>query len=638
MEILEERYRKFGAGTELKLQDILGCHQIDRNFRFSVWAPKARQVWLVGDFNDWQKTLPMSENEQGIWTVITDQPQIGQLYKFLVKQADGTEVMKIDPMATQFEHRPGDAAVVANLPEKHWHDAAWIGRNKQMNHFARPINIYEVHASSWKRHADGSLYTLKDLQKELIPYVQKQGFNYIEFLPLTEHPLDASWGYQATGYFALCSTYGTPSELQDFVEACHQHNIGVFCDWVPGHFCINNDALAYYDGTPCYEFAEKWRAENKGWGALNFDLGKPQVQSFLLSSALFWLEYYHLDGLRVDAVSNMLYRDYDRGPGQWQPDKYGGNRNLEGIEFLHKLNRTVKGLHPEDLMIAEESSAQVKITGRIEDGGLGFDFKWNMGWMNDVLRFYEMDPLFRKFNFNLATFSFMYRMSENFVLPLSHDEVVHGKRSLMNKMWGKRDQQFAQLRNLYTMLMTYPGKKLLFMGSEFGQYLEWRFNEGLEWSELQDPLNNKMRRFDRVLNQFYLDEPSLWQLEQKETALKVIDADNKDESVLSFIRQGKRRKDFLVIILNFTPVERKKFAIGVPYSGEYKEVLNTARVEFGGHWNQAAQICTTVKKQFKNMEYQVELDVPGFSALILKPKEVNIKRHLRRKHSQRGGK
>lgn len=297
----------------------------------------------------------------------------------------------------------------------------------------------------------------------------------------------------------------------------------------------------------------------------------------------------------------------------------------------------MKGLHPEDLMIAEENSAQVKITGRIEDGGLGFDFKWNMGWMNDVLRFYEMDPLFRKFNFNLATFSFMYRMSENFVLPLSHDEVVHGKRSLMNKMWGKRDQQFAQSRNLYTMLMTYPGKKLLFMGNEFGQYLEWRFNEGLEWSELQDPLNNKMRRFDRVLNQFYLDEPSLWQLEQKETALKVIDADNKDESVLSFIRQEKRRKDFLVIILNFTPVERKKFAIGVPYSGKYKEVLNTARVEFGGHWNQTAQTCTTVKKQFKNMEYQVELDVPGFSALILKPKEVNIKRHLRRKHSQRRG-
>lgn len=369
----------------------------------------------------------MKKNNFGIWTIITRKPQKGQLYKFLVKQADGEEVMKIDPMAVQFELRPGSAAIITELPQKHWHDGACIGRNKQTNHFVRPINIYEVRAGSWKRHSDGLLYTLKDFQKELIPYVQKQGFNYIEFLPLTEHPLDASWGYQAIGYFALCNAYGTPSELQDFVEECHKNNIGVFCDWVPGHFCINQDALAYYDGTPCYEFSEKWRAENKGWGALNFDLGKPQVQSFLLSSALFWLEYYHLDGLRVDAVSNMLYRDYDRGKGEWEPDKYGGNRNLEGIGFLHRLNRTIKGKHPEVLMIAEESSAQVKITGRIENVGLGFDFKWNMGWMNDVLRFYEMDPLFRKFNFNLATFSFMYRMSENFILPLLHDEVVHGK-------------------------------------------------------------------------------------------------------------------------------------------------------------------------------------------------------------------
>ncbi len=631
-----QRIINFLSGKEYYLQNVLGCHFDGTNYTFRVWAPHAQQVWLAGDFNSWGKSLPMSPSNSGVWSVKTNLPQEGQLYKFLVKQANGREIMKMDPMALELEPRPGNAAVVTNFVPKKWHDGAWFGRNKRSNHFARPINIYEVHASSWKQHPDGSLYTLKDLQKELIPYVKKQGFNYIEFLPLTAHPLDASWGYQTIGYFALERTYGTPEDLQNFVEACHQENIGVLTDWVPGHFCINDDALAYYDGTPQYEFAEKWRAQNKGWGALNFDLGKPQVQSFLLSSALFWLEFYHLDGLRVDAVSNMLYRDYDRGPGEWKPDRYGGNRNLEGIDFLHKLNRTVKGLHPECLMIAEESSAQVKITGRIEDGGLGFDFKWNMGWMNDILRFYQMDPLFRKFNFNLATFSFMYRMSENFVLPLSHDEVVHGKRSLMNKMFGKRDKQFDQLRNLITALMTYPGKKLLFMGSEYGQYLEWRYNEGLEWSELRDPLNAKMQYFDQKVNQLYLAEPALWQLEQKDSSVRIIDADNKDQSVLSFIRQGKVRHDFLIVVLNFTPVERKDFSIGVPYAGTYKEILNSARTEFGGTWNQGPQQVKTRKIEFKDLDYQIQFDLPGFAAMIFKPINVHIKRRIKRSKPSRG--
>lgn len=346
----------------------------------------------------------------------------------------------------------------------------------------------------------------------------------------------------------------------------------------------------------------------------------------MLSSALFWLEFYHLDGLRVDAVSNMLYRDYDRGPGQWKPDKFGGNRSLEGIDFLQKLNRTIKGLHPEDLMIAEESSAQVKITGRIEDGGLGFDFKWNMGWMNDILRFYEMDPLFRKYNFNLATFSFMYRMSENFILPLSHDEVVHGKRSLMNKMFGNREMQFAQLRNLYTLLITYPGKKLLFMGSEYGQYLEWRYNESLEWTELKDPLNKKMKLFDQRLNDFYLNEPALWQLEQQENSVRIIDADNKDESVLTFIRQGKNKHDFLIVILNFTPVDRKEFTVGVPYAGQYHEVLNSEKTEFGGKWYKHPQKVNSKHESFKDFEYKIHVNVPGFGAMILKPENIQIKR------------
>ena len=631
MEKLKERLAYFTKGEEYHLQDFMGCHRTDDGFVFRVWAPHAKQVWAVGDFNDWQKTHPMVKDDYGIWSITIGRVQTGQLYKFLVQEPNGKEVMKIDPMALRYEARPGTAAMVTEMPTRKWHDGLWKGRNKRSNNFSRPMNIYEVHPASWKQHADGSLYQFKDLTAELIPYVKEQGFNYIEFMPLTEHPLDASWGYQVTGYFALAHAYGEMADFQEFVDACHQANIGVLIDWVPGHFCINADALAYYDGTPTYEYQEKWRADNRGWGALNFDLGKPEVVSFLLSSALFWIENYHVDGLRVDAVSNMLYRDYDRGPGEWEPDQYGGNRNLEGIAFLHTLNRTIKWMHPEVLMIAEESSSQVKITGRIEDGGLGFDYKWNMGWMNDQLDFYGMDPYFRKDNFNQATFSFMYRMSENFILPLSHDEVVHGKRSLMNKMWGDRHQQFDQLRLLLTMQMTYPGKKLLFMGGEYGQYLEWRFNEGLEWSNQTDPLNDQMLAFDRSLNHFYLQERVLWELEQEEASLVVIDADNRDESVLSFIRQGKTRHDFVVVILNFTPVERDHFTIGVPYAGTYQEVFNSALKAYGGTWETDNPESQTVARPFKQFDYQLETNVPAFGALILKPTKVTIKPHRHKK-------
>lgn len=631
MEEFKKRLTYFAKGEEYHLQDFMGCHRTDDGFVFRVWAPHAKQVWVVGDFNDWQKTHPMVMDDYGIWSITINRAKTGQLYKFLVQEPNGKEVMKIDPMALRYEARPGTAAMVTEMPTRKWHDGLWKGRNKRSNNFSRPMNIYEVHPASWKQHADGSLYQFKDLTAELIPYVKEQGFNYIEFMPLTEHPLDASWGYQVTGYFALAHAYGEMADFQEFVDTCHQANIGVLIDWVPGHFCINADALAYYDGTPTYEYQEKWRAENRGWGALNFDLGKPEVVSFLLSSALFWIENYHVDGLRVDAVSNMLYRDYDRGPGEWEPDQYGGNRNFEGIAFLHTLNRTIKWMHPEVLMIAEESSSQVKITGRIEDGGLGFDYKWNMGWMNDQLDFYRMDPYFRKDNFNQATFSFMYRMSENFILPLSHDEVVHGKRSLMNKMWGDRRQQFDQLRLLLTMQMTYPGKKLLFMGGEYGQYLEWRFNEGLEWSNQTDPLNDQMLAFDRSLNHFYLQERALWELEQEEASLVVIDADNRDESVLSFIRQGKTRHDFVVVILNFTPVERDHFTIGVPYAGIYHEVFNSALKIYGGTWETDNPESQTVARPFKQFDYQLETNVPAFGALILKPTKVTIKPHRHKK-------
>lgn len=617
--------KQFTTGENFYSQHLLGAHRMKAGYVFRVWAPNAQNVWLVGDFNQWDDSLPMTKrSESGIWEITTNQPQERQHYKFKVKQADGREIMKIDPYAIYFEERPGTAAVLYTVPAKKWRDGLWQGRKKRQNQFKRPLNIYEVHASSWKHHADGTPYRFSELKDELIPYLKQMGYTHIEFMPLMEHPLGTSWGYQLIGYFALSAYYGTPEEFQDFVEACHLENIGVLVDWVPGHFCVNDDCLAYYDGTPTFEYQDADRAKNVRWGAINFDLGKPQVQSFLLSSALFWIEFYHIDGIRVDAVSNMIYRDYDQGV--WQPNHEGGNRNYEGYYFLQKLNAVVKLAHPEVMMIAEESTSETKVTGLIEEGALGFDYKWNLGWMNDVLRFYQMDPIFRKDHLSLLSFSFMYRMNENYILPLSHDEVVHGKRSLMHKMWGDRYKQFSQLRNLYTYMMTHPGKKLLFMGSEWGQFLEWKYDHGLEWVDLSDELNQRMQQFTKTLNELYKQERSLWEIEDKEESLVVIDADNLAETTLTYLRQGKTKKDFVIVVLNLTPVERHDFAIGVPYEGTYREVLNTERDSFGGTWTQNNQDQQTEAIPFKEYPYQIKTILPALGALIIKPEKIQIKR------------
>ncbi len=616
----------FLSGENFYAQHFLGVQKEENGYIFRVWAPHAQVVWLVGDFNQWEDSLPMVLRESsGIWEIKTDLPKEGQLYKFKVKQATGNTLMKLDPFAIRFEKRPGTAAVLHTIEEKKWKDGLWRGRQKRSHSFQRPINIYEVHASSWRHKADGTPYRFSDLSRELIPYVKEMGYTHIEFMPLMEHPLGMSWGYQTTGYFALSSYYGTPEELQEFVESCHLNNIGVFIDWVPAHYCANEDALPYYDGTPTFEYADFDRAKNNRWGTICFDLGKPQVQSFLISSALFWIEMYHIDGIRVDAVSSMLYLDYDEGP--WKPNHEGGNRNFEGFYFLQKLNAVIKFAHPDVLMIAEESSSETKITGPIETGALGFDYKWNMGWMNDILKFYEMDPLFRKDNFNLMTFSFMYMMGENYILPFSHDEVVHGKKSLMHKMWGDRYKQFAQLRNMYTYLITHPGKKLLFMGSEWGQFLEWKYDEGLEWVDLEDPMNHDMQVFTKTLNELYHDERALWELEGSSDTIEIIDADNRDQSILTFIRQGKRKKDFLIVVLNMTPVERHDFAIGVPYPGTYTEVLNTEMKEFGGTWTQKNPDQETLKQPFKQYEQQIQTIVPALGALIIRPKAIKLQKN-----------
>ena len=621
----------FGRGDNFHLQEYLGAHKETRGeqegFTFRVWAPNAQAVDLIGDFTDWEaRKIPMVRNEGGVWEVFCSDAKEGDIYKYLVTRQNGHQVQKIDPLALWMEKRPNTGSIIKTIPEKNWKDGLWRARRKKLGFKERPVNIYEVHAGSWKRNEDHSSYTFKQLKEELIPYLVEMNYTHVEFMPVMAHPLGLSWGYQLMGYFALEQTYGSPEEFQDFVEECHLNNIGVIVDWVPGHFIINDDALAYYDGTPTFEYQDEHRAHNYGWGALNFDLGKNQVQSFLISSLKFWIDTYHLDGIRVDAVSNMLYLDYDSGP--WTPNIDGGNLNYEGVHFLRRLNAIIKNEHPDVMMIAEESSAGQKITGPEEEGGLGFDYKWNMGWMNDILRFYEEDPIYRKFDFNLVTFSFMYAFSENFLLPFSHDEVVHGKKSLMHKMWGDRYNQFAGLRNLLTYQICHPGKKLLFMGSEFGQFLEWKSEEQLEWGNLEDEMNAKMCRFTSQLNHFYKEHKELWEIDDSFDGLEIIDADNRDQSVLSMVRKN-RKGDLLVCVFNMAPVERKDFTIGVPVSAVYEEIWNTELEEWGGVWKEHNPTVQSQDGLWKDYEQTLTFTLPALGASIWK-----VKRKVRKTKSK----
>ena len=621
----------FGRGDNFQLQEYLGAHKETRGeqegYAFRVWAPNAQAVDLIGDFTDWEaRKIPMVRNEGGVWEVFCSDAKEGDIYKYLVTRNNGHQVQKIDPLALWMEKRPNTGSIIKTIPEKNWKDGLWRARRKKLGFKERPVNIYEVHAGSWKRNDDHSSYTFKQLKDELIPYLVEMNYTHVEFMPVMAHPLGLSWGYQLMGYFALEQTYGSPEEFQDFVEECHLNNIGVIVDWVPGHFIINDDALAYYDGTPTFEYQDEHRAHNYGWGALNFDLGKNQVQSFLISSLKFWIETYHLDGIRVDAVSNMLYLDYDSGP--WTPNIDGGNLNYEGVHFLRRLNAIIKNEHPDVMMIAEESSAGQKITGPEEEGGLGFDYKWNMGWMNDILRFYEEDPVYRKFDFNLVTFSYMYAFSENFLLPFSHDEVVHGKKSLMHKMWGDRYNQFAGLRNLLTYQICHPGKKLLFMGSEFGQFLEWKSEEQLEWGNLEDEMNAKMSRFTSQLNHFYKEHKELWEIDDSFDGLEIIDADNRNQSVLSMVRKN-RKGDLLVCIFNMAPVERKDFTIGVPVSAVYEEIWNTELEEWGGVWKEHNPTVQSQDGLWKDYEQTLTFTLPALGASIWK-----VKRKVRKTKSK----
>lgn len=626
IESINDEMYYFNIGNHFEAFKFLGAKQAvedgQEGYRFTVWAPNAKSVAVEGEFNGWAETPLEKVLDTGAWTTFIAGAKEWDMYKYVIEDQHGQKKEKQDPFAFASEIPPKNASVIQDIPDFTWQDKEWVTKRGQKDLLATPINIYEVHMSSWRRHADGRAYTFADLQKELIPYVKEMGYTHIEFMPLMEHPLEASWGYQISGYFSIAGRFGHDFEpLMSFVDACHQAGIGVIVDWVPGHFVVNDDALANYDGTPTFEYQDPDRANNVRWGTKNFDLGRKQVQSFLISSAIFWLETFHFDGIRVDAVSNMLYLDYDIGP--WTPNKYGHNVNLEGVEFLRKLNTEVLLRDPSYLMIAEESTAWKGVTAPTSAGGLGFNFKWNMGWMNDTLKFFSLDAIDRQHQYKLINFTFMYMHNENFILPFSHDEVVHGKKSLLGRMPNKnRYEMFANLRVLEGYRMLYPGKKLTFMGNEIGQFLEWRYYEGLEWDSLDREFNSEFNQYLAKLNSLYEQMPALHALDNHPDGISILEADDSLETTLSFIRNGKQREEVVVCAFNFTPVERQKYRIGVPYKGSYEVILNSEMKAFGGNWLEQESLYETVDIPHKGQAQSIEITLPSLAAIALEPKKI----------------
>ena len=571
-------------GLSGRLYQYLGCHAVDADtYCFRVWAPNAAEVSLVGDFNGWDPaTSPMTKNEEdGVWSCEYGGIAEFASYKYCVVGADGVTRMKADPFACHFETRPSNASKVYRLEGYDWQDGEWLRLKEKNAVYHCPINIYELHIASWRQYPDGSVFSYTKLADELIPYIQEMGYTHIELLPIMEHPFDGSWGYQVTGYYAPTSRFGTPKDFMAFVDRCHQAGIGVIIDWVPAHFPKDECGLYRFDGTACYEYADPRKGEHYEWGTCVFDYGRPQVREFLINNVLYWIEQFHIDGIRVDAVASMLYLDYNRKDGEWVPNQNGGHENLEAVEFLQRLNERVFAAHPNTLMIAEESTAWPMVSRPTSDGGLGFNYKWNMGWMNDMLRYMALDPYFRKDNHDTLTFSFFYAFSENFILPISHDEVVHGKGSLINKMPGSYEEKFAEVRLFLAYMMAHPGKKLLFMGCEFGQFKEWDYESGLDWLLLEYESHRMLQHFTASLNHFYRDNPPLWDDDFSWNGFSWIAHDDYSQSVIVFRRIDRKGKE-LIAVCNFTPVQREMYRIGVPAAGTYSEVFTTNAAEFGG--------------------------------------------------------
>ncbi len=608
-------------GVECRAYTEMGCHAgTGDSYVFRVWAPNARSVSVVGDFNEWDpRRAPMTRRQDGVWEATLRGVKVFDAYKYWICAHDGTEMMKADPYATHAETRPATASKVYALEDYKWGDRSWFTAKNKRSIYDSPVNIYEVHAGSWRRHENGEPYDYDTLGDELIAYVTEMGYTHIELLPLMEYPYDGSWGYQITGYYAATSRYGTPQDLMRFIDRCHQAGIGVILDWVPAHFPRDAVGLYRFDGTPCYEYADPRKGEHREWGTCVFDYGRDEVRSFLISNAMFWIEMFHADGLRVDAVASMLYLDYNREHGQWIPNKYGGRENLEAVDFLRMLNEAVFAVHPQVMMIAEESTAWPLVSRPTSDGGLGFNFKWNMGWMNDMLRYMSLDPLYRKDHHDSLTFSFFYAFSENFVLPISHDEVVHGKGSLINKMPGGYEDKFAEVRAFLGYMMAHPGKKLLFMGSEFAQFNEWDWQTQLDWMLLDYEAHRQMHAFTKALNRFYAAEKTLWENDFSWDGFSWIAHDDYKQSIIVF-RRIDRKGNETIVLCNFNPVKRERYRIGVPKSGRYREVFTTDDVAFGGTGVQNGSMETDAQPMH-GFKQSLELTVPPLSVLYIQPEK-----------------
>ena len=618
----------FHQGTNYHAQEMLGAHFIERDgrrgVRFAVWAPNAKSVSVVGGFNDWDANAqPMQRIRDGeIWETFVEGLGEGEIYKYAIEpQWGGPRIMKADPYGFYAEKKPQTASRTYDLNHYEWKDAAWQERKTRESSYERPMLTYEVHAGSWRRTLEGEYLSYRDMADQLIGYVKEMHYTHIEFMPLCEHPYDGSWGYQATGYFAVTSRYGTPDDFRYLVDTAHANGIGIIMDWVPGHFCKDEQGLRHFDGRNLYESDNEQRAENWEWGTTNFDYGRTEVQSFLISNALFWFEEFHIDGLRIDAVANMLYLNYGRKDGEWQPNKYGDTGNLEAMEFLKKLNETIFKYHPQALMIAEESTSWPLISKPVYMGGMGFNYKWNMGWMNDMLDYVSLDPIYRKWNQDKLTFSLMYAFSENFVLPLSHDEVVHGKCSLISKMPGDYWQKFAGLRGFFGYWLAHPGKKLLFMGGEFGQFIEWNFDDSLDWHLVEQyPMHTKMLAYSKALNKFYVDNKALWQVDFDWNGFQWIDCNDNENSIVALVRRADERSDFIVCVHNFTPEVRRGYRIGVPTKGTYVEVFNSDLEEYGGSGVMNAGDIVSEDYAFHGRDQSIVITVPPLAATFYRLK------------------
>ena len=618
----------FHQGTNYHAQEMLGAHFIEQDgkkgVRFTVWAPNAKSVSVVGEFNDWNVFIhPMNRIDDGeIWETFVEGLGEGEIYKYAIEpQWGGPRIMKADPYGFYAEKKPQTASRTYDMNHYEWGDAAWLKRKEEESSYERPMLTYEVHAGSWRRTLEGEYLSYRDLADQLISYVKDMNYTHIEFMPLCEHPYDGSWGYQATGYFAVTSRYGTPDDFRYLVDTAHQNGIGIIMDWVPGHFCKDEQGLRHFDGKNLYESDNEMRAENWEWGTTNFDYGRTEVQSFLISNALFWFEEFHIDGLRIDAVANMLYLNYGRKDGEWQPNKYGDTGNLEAMDFLKKLNETIFKYHPNALMIAEESTAWPLISKPVYMGGMGFNYKWNMGWMNDMLSYMSLDPIYRKWNQDKITFSLMYAFSENFVLPLSHDEVVHGKCSLISKMPGDYWQKFAGLRGFFGYWIAHPGKKLLFMGGEFGHFIEWNFDDSMDWHLVEQyPMHTKMLAYSKALNKFYVDNKAFWQVDFDWNGFQWIDCNDNENSIIALVRRAEDHSDFIVCVHNFTPEVRHGYRIGVPTKGTYVEVFNSDEEAYGGSGVLNTGDIVSEDYAFHGREQSIVITVPPLASTFYRLK------------------